>query len=111
MYSLRENGFKDINVLKTYFEKDIHNFGKQLTDVRKKIALNLEEYASIPKDTEMGVSQEEEAELIMSGNLLAGLGIDLFNLQELGLEMTQVPLELWNKKSSKPVRRIADVQL
>ena len=63
----------------------------------------------MPRDTEMGVSPEEEAELIMSGNLLAGLGIDLLNLQELGLDMSQVPLEIWNKKASRPVRKMADI--
>ncbi len=50
------------------------------------------------------IQMEDNQDLLLTGNMFEELGIDLLNVKELGIDMTSIPVDLWNKKAEKPIK-------
>ncbi|KAJ3046126.1 Transcriptional activator spt7 [Rhizophlyctis rosea] len=104
---LRENGIDAASHLDTFMRVDIQRHGAKLVDLRKKLDYAYKDMVRTRSDQEVADDdfQDEDAqEQIMSGNFFGDLGVDFLNLGELGLGFTNVPTEIWNRKSERPIR-------
>ncbi|KAJ3056786.1 Transcriptional activator spt7 [Rhizophlyctis rosea] len=102
LHTLKENGVESPQQLDQFVTHDVKRHGAKLFDLRRKLDYA---YKDLVREAADGDFQEEEAsEQIMSGNFFEDLGVDFLNLKDLGLDITSVPTELWNRKSDKPIR-------
>ncbi|KAJ3011847.1 UNVERIFIED_CONTAM: Transcriptional activator spt7 [Siphonaria sp. JEL0065] len=119
--TLQVNGIENANKLDLYIRNDIQRYSAKLFDVKKRLSLmykNLVESGGFDSSNggaggKLGGGfniNEMDAE-IMSGNFLEDLGIDFLNLKELGIDVTSIPLELWNKKSTIKLKPKTALQL
>ncbi|ORY39389.1 hypothetical protein BCR33DRAFT_788396 [Rhizoclosmatium globosum] len=71
--TLQVNGVENANKLDLYVRNDIQRYSVKLFDLKKKLSL--------------------------IGNFLEDLGVDFLNLKDLGIDVTSIPLEVWNRKA------------
>ena len=50
------------------------------------------------------VQLEDYEDVFVSGAMFDELGVDMFNVKEMGIDMTSIPVDLWNKKAEKPIK-------
>ncbi|KAJ1563551.1 Transcriptional activator spt7, partial [Cladochytrium tenue] len=105
LMSLQANGVENIDRLDQYIRFDVLRHGVKLFDLQRRLegawkTLNDGQQAGDTQDIDL----DEMEGNIVSGNFFEELGIDLLNLQELGLDITSIPSDLWNKKAERPIR-------
>ncbi|KAJ3211365.1 Transcriptional activator spt7 [Entophlyctis luteolus] len=113
--ALQVNGISSAGKLDLYVRNDVQRYGAKLLDVKRRLATMykslLESSALDPSVGDIRMSEIDP--MIMSGNFLEDLGVDFLNLRDLGIDITAIPVELWNRKaegSLKIKRKIAGVQ-
>ncbi|KAI9349453.1 hypothetical protein DFJ73DRAFT_833617 [Zopfochytrium polystomum] len=105
LMSLQANGIDSAERLDQYVRFDILRYGLKLHDLRRRLeaaSKALDETLEDKDNTDINFDEVDNN--IMSGNFFEEMGIDLLNLQDLGLDFTSIPTELWNKKSDNPIR-------
>jgi transcriptional activator SPT7 len=101
LHTLQENGISEPEILQDYITHDIKRYGSKLEELRKKLE---SAFNYLENNDEEDLDMDQNTEQLMSGNFLDVLGLDFLNLKEFGLDFSNIPLSLWNKKSDKPIR-------
>ncbi|KAI8613075.1 hypothetical protein BC830DRAFT_1170570 [Chytriomyces sp. MP71] len=93
--------------LDVYMRDDIHRHGLRLADLKKRLAMlykNLLESGNLDPDTAIDFKLGESDAQIMSGNYLDDMGVDFLNLRDLGIDISSIPIELWNRKADDALK-------
>ncbi|KAI9190803.1 uncharacterized protein BJ171DRAFT_46654 [Polychytrium aggregatum] len=108
MHTLVQNGIPSANTLDTYIKNDVKRYGFKLSELRKRLDLEYRELSMYQTDQAVAdedVIIEESSEQLISGSLFEEMGVDLLNLKDVGVDALSVPVELWNRKAEKPIKR------
>ncbi|KAJ3269195.1 Transcriptional activator spt7 [Terramyces sp. JEL0728] len=97
---LLELGVKDPMDLQTYINHDVIRYGKKLHELSRKLEYAWNEFGQVQQDD---IEFEDHQENFYSGNFLEDAGIDFLNFKEIGLDVSSIPMELWNRKADKPL--------
>ncbi|KAI8845652.1 hypothetical protein BJ741DRAFT_585434 [Chytriomyces cf. hyalinus JEL632] len=101
-HSLQVNGVDTVNELDLYMRNDIHRYGTRLSDLKRRLALLYKSLLESGNLDPEGASDFKLGEIdaqVMSGHFVNELGVDFLNLKDLGIDVSTIPIELWNRKA------------
>jgi len=89
-----------------YMKNSIQKFGSKLIDLRKKLDYTYTDLCSPQRNASMydedGFMDDDDA--FISGNFGEDIGIDFFGFKQMGIDISNIPVELWKRKADHPVR-------
>jgi len=89
-----------------YMKNSIQKFGTKLVDIRKKLDYTYTDLCSPQRNSSMydedGFMDDDDA--FISGNFGEDIGIDFFGFKQMGIDVSNIPADLWRRKADHPVR-------
>jgi len=87
-------------------KNSIHKFNSKLIDLKKKLDYTYTDLCSPQKGQGMydddGFMDDDDA--FISGNFGEDIGVDFFGFKQMGIDISNIPTELWRKKADHPIR-------
>eukprot|EP00842_Homolaphlyctis_polyrhiza_P000939 jgi/Hompol1/1846/HPOL_002777-RA len=100
MRTLDANSIEPSN-LDFYVRNDVARTGIKLTELRRKLDSFFSAEQLVNQDD---IEFDDAQGHIISGNFFQDLGIDMLNLKEFGLDVVNIPPDLWNRNADKRMR-------
>jgi len=89
-----------------HMKTGIHRFSAKLVDLRKKLDYTYKDLCSPQRSQAMydedGFMDDDDA--FISGNFGEDIGVDFFGFKQMGIDISNIPAELWKKKADHPIR-------
>ncbi|ORX41466.1 hypothetical protein BCR36DRAFT_339426 [Piromyces finnis] len=88
-----------------HMKTGIQKFSVKLVDLRKKLDYTYKDLCSQRNQSmydEDGFMDDDDA--FISGNFGEDIGIDFFGFKQMGIDISNIPTELWRKKADHPIR-------
>lgn len=89
-----------------HMKTGIQRFSVKLVDLRKKLDYTYKDLCSPQRSQAMydedGFMDDDDA--FISGNFGEDIGVDFFGFKQMGIDISNIPAELWRKKADHPIR-------
>ncbi|ORX84482.1 hypothetical protein BCR32DRAFT_291291 [Anaeromyces robustus] len=89
-----------------YMKNSIFKFNSKLIDLKKKLDYTYTDLCSPQKGQGMydddGFMDDDDA--FISGNFGEDIGVDFFGFKQMGIDISNIPTELWRRKADHPIR-------